>query len=144
MITTSSTQSLALAIADLSQKLSEIASLMNQDAAETAVSAPATKQTAPAENPQQEVQKSQTEQKPQSKSAAPTPEASPSPSGTESSTADDAEYTIEQVRAVLAEKSQAGLTGEVKKLLGTFGAAKLSAVKPSDYGKLITAAKALG
>lgn len=49
--------------------------------------------------------------------------------------------TIEQVRAVMAEKSQAGLTAQVKALFETFGAAKLSAVNPEDYEALLEAAK---
>lgn len=49
--------------------------------------------------------------------------------------------TIEQVRAVMAEKSQAGLTAKVKELLESFGAAKLSAVNPEDYEALLEAAK---
>ena len=49
--------------------------------------------------------------------------------------------TIEQVRAVMAEKSQAGLTAQVKALLETFGASKLSAVNPEDYEALLEAAK---
>ena len=49
--------------------------------------------------------------------------------------------TIEQVRAVMAEKSQAGFTAQVKALLETFGAAKLSAVNPEDYEALLEAAK---
>ena len=51
--------------------------------------------------------------------------------------------TIEDVRAVLAEKSQSGLTTKVKELLESFGACKLSAVKEADYGKLLEAAKKL-
>lgn len=51
--------------------------------------------------------------------------------------------TIEQVRAVLAEKSQAGLTAEVKSLLESFGANKLSAVKAEDYAAVLAAAKEL-
>ena len=47
------------------------------------------------------------------------------------------------VRAVMAEKSQAGLTGKVKELLESFGAAKLSAVDPKDYADLLAAAKEL-
>lgn len=49
--------------------------------------------------------------------------------------------TIEQVRAILAEKSQAGLTAEVKALLESFGANKLSAVKAEDYAAVLAAAK---
>ena len=51
--------------------------------------------------------------------------------------------TIEQVRAVLAEKSQAGLTAQVKTLLESFGANKLSAVKPEDYAAVLAEAKKL-
>ena len=51
--------------------------------------------------------------------------------------------TIEQVRAVMAEKSQAGFTNKVKEVLEKFGAAKLSAVKPEDYEALLTAASAI-
>ena len=51
--------------------------------------------------------------------------------------------TIEQVRAILAEKSQAGLTSQVKDLLTTFGSVKLSGIDPARYGDLIEAAKAL-
>lgn len=51
--------------------------------------------------------------------------------------------TIEQVRAVLAEKSQAGLTAQVKTLLESFGANKLSAVKPEDYAAVLADAKKL-
>lgn len=54
---------------------------------------------------------------------------------------EEATVTIEQVRAVLAEKSQAGLTAEVKSLLESFGANKLSAVKAEDYAAVLAAAK---
>ena len=49
--------------------------------------------------------------------------------------------TIEQVRAVLAEKSQAGFTAQVKALLESFDANKLSAIKPEDYKDLMAAAQ---
>ena len=49
--------------------------------------------------------------------------------------------TIEQVRAVLAEKSQDGFTAQVKALLESFDANKLSAVKPEDYKDLMAAAQ---
>ena len=51
--------------------------------------------------------------------------------------------TIEQVRAVMAEKSQAGFTNKVKEVLEKFGAAKLSAVQPEDYEALLAAASAI-
>ena len=55
----------------------------------------------------------------------------------------EVEITMEMVRGVLAEKSQAGLTDKVKELLNSFGANKLSAVKPEDYIKLMAAAREL-
>ena len=51
--------------------------------------------------------------------------------------------TLEEVRAVLAEKSSAGHTDEVRKLLQDFGAAKLSAVDPKDYAALKAKAEVL-
>lgn len=51
--------------------------------------------------------------------------------------------TIEQVRAVMAEKSQAGLTSKVKELLEKYGANKLSAVNPDDYAALMEEAAQL-
>lgn len=64
-------------------------------------------------------------------------------SSTENSSTEPETFTIEQVRAVLAEKSQAGLTAKVKELLTSFGANKLSAVKPEDYAALMEAAREL-
>ena len=52
--------------------------------------------------------------------------------------------TLEQVRAVLAEKSQDGLTAEVRALLEKYGAQKLSAVDPKDYAALLKDAEVLG
>ena len=51
--------------------------------------------------------------------------------------------TIEQVRAVMAEKSQAGLTSKVKELLEKYGANKLSVVNPDDYAALMEEAAQL-
>lgn len=51
--------------------------------------------------------------------------------------------TLEQVRAVLAEKSQSGKTAEVRGLLQKFGAAKLSGIEPDKYSELLKAAEAL-
>jgi hypothetical protein len=47
------------------------------------------------------------------------------------------------VRAVLAEKSQDGLTAKVRELLESFDAKKLSAVDPARLPELLEAAKAL-
>ena len=43
---------------------------------------------------------------------------------------------MEQVRAVLADKSRAGHTAAVRELLQKYGAAKLSQVDPKHYEAL--------
>ncbi len=53
------------------------------------------------------------------------------------------EITVGMIRTVLAEKSQAGLTAKVKELLNSYGAEKLSAIKPEDYSAVYAAAKEL-
>lgn len=52
--------------------------------------------------------------------------------------------TLEEVRAVLAEKSHDGLTAEVRVLLQKYNAEKLSAVNPKDYAALLKDAEVLG
>lgn len=51
--------------------------------------------------------------------------------------------TLEAVRAVLAEKSRAGHTAEVKALLTKHGAEKLSEVDPAEYPALLADAEVL-
>ena len=51
--------------------------------------------------------------------------------------------TLEQVRAVLAEKSHDGKTEAVRGLLQKYGAPKLSAVDPKHYPALLKDAEAL-
>ena len=51
--------------------------------------------------------------------------------------------TLEQVRAVLAEKSQQGLTAEVRVLLEKYGASKLSQIDPANYAALLADAENL-
>lgn len=51
--------------------------------------------------------------------------------------------TLEQVRAVLAEKSRAGHTAEVRALLLKHGADKLSEVDPVEYPALLADAEVL-
>ena len=51
--------------------------------------------------------------------------------------------TLEEVRAVLAEKSVAGHRAEVQALIREFGADKLSAVDPSRYADLKAKAEVL-
>ena len=57
--------------------------------------------------------------------------------------AGEAEITIEEVRAVLAEKSENGKRKEVKDLLFKYDSGKLSGVKKSDYAALLADARAL-
>lgn len=54
------------------------------------------------------------------------------------------EVTLAEVRAVLAEKSRRGHTGEVKELLAKYGADKLSGVDPAKYADLMKEAEVLG
>lgn len=51
--------------------------------------------------------------------------------------------TLEDIRAVLTEKTQDGLTQKIKELLQQFGASKLSKVPEEKYPELMAAAKAL-
>jgi hypothetical protein len=52
--------------------------------------------------------------------------------------------TLEAVRAVLAEKSRAGHTAEVRALLEKHRAAKLSEIDPAEYPALLSEAEVLG
>ena len=70
-----------------------------------------------------------------------------------SSTADEApdvtapaepQLTLEQVRAVLADKSRMGFTAEIRSLLQKYGAAKLSGIDPVHYEALVAEAEVLG
>ena len=53
------------------------------------------------------------------------------------------EISIEEVRAVLAVKTQAGKRREVKELLLKYDSGKLSGVKPENYAALMADAEAL-
>ena len=53
------------------------------------------------------------------------------------------EIYIEEVRAVLAAKIQAGKRREVKELLLKYDSGKLSGVKPENYAALMADAEAL-
>lgn len=57
---------------------------------------------------------------------------------------DEKQISLEEVRAVLAQKAAAGLSSEVKALLEKHGGKKLSDIKPEDYGQLIKEAEAIG
>lgn len=54
------------------------------------------------------------------------------------------QFSLEDVRAVLAKKAASGFQDEVKELLGKFNAKKLSDVNPDDYGNLLKEAEAIG
>ena len=53
------------------------------------------------------------------------------------------ELTLEQVRAVLADKSRAGHTAAVRDLLQKYGAAKLSQVDPKHHEALLKDAEVI-
>ena len=46
-------------------------------------------------------------------------------------------FTLEAVRAVLADKSRAGFTAQIRSLLQKYGADKLSGVAPANYKALL-------
>lgn len=51
--------------------------------------------------------------------------------------------TLEQVRAVLADKSRQGHTAEIRALLQKYGASKLSGIDPVHYRALLADAEVL-
>lgn len=53
------------------------------------------------------------------------------------------EITLEEVRAVLAEKSQAGLTAEVREIIKKYGGSKLSEIAPENYVDILKDAEGL-
>lgn len=52
--------------------------------------------------------------------------------------------TLEEVRAILAEKSRDGFTAQIRDLLLKYGAKKLSEVDPVSYKALVADAEVLG
>ena len=52
--------------------------------------------------------------------------------------------TLEEVRAVLAEKSRNGHTAKIRELLEKHGAAKPSEIDPKKYAALLAEAEVLG
>jgi len=53
------------------------------------------------------------------------------------------EISLEEVRGKLAEKSQAGLTAEVREIIQKYGGSKLSEVDPKHYADVLKAAEVL-
>lgn len=51
--------------------------------------------------------------------------------------------SLEQVRSVLAEKSQAGHTAEVRAIIGKYGASRLSEIDAKDYAAVLKDAEEL-
>ena len=72
---------------------------------------------------------------------APAPEAPPAPVPADPPTK---AITLEEVRAVLAERSHDGYTDQVRGLLQKYGAEKLSGVDPKHYAALLKDAEVLG
>ena len=68
----------------------------------------------------------------------------PTPDKPESSVPEKKAITLEEVRAVLAEKSRDGHTAEIRELLQKYGADKLSEINASDYPALLAEAEVLG
>ena len=52
--------------------------------------------------------------------------------------------TLEDVRSVLAQKSQAGMTAEVRELIRKYGGTRLSDIDPAQYKALLAEAEVLG
>lgn len=53
------------------------------------------------------------------------------------------ELSFTDLRAKLAEKSRAGFTADIKKILQSHGAEKLSAIQPADYEIVLKEVEAL-
>lgn len=79
-----------------------------------------------------------------SETAEARPEASDPKQTAKEPAAPKKEIKLTDIRGVLAEKSRAGFTAQVKELLIKYGADKLSAVDPKDYEALLADAEVLG
>lgn len=51
---------------------------------------------------------------------------------------------LEKVRSVLAEKSRDGFTAEVREIIQSFGAERLSEINPTQYEAVLKKAEVLG
>ena len=58
--------------------------------------------------------------------------------------AEKPKVTFEQVRSVLAKKSQLGYTSAVKNLVENYGVEKLSDIKPENYAEILEQAEMIG
>ncbi len=59
-----------------------------------------------------------------------------SPASQESSLQEQPKHSLEEVRAILAEKSRAGYTAKIQQLLEKYGADRLSKISPVHYQAL--------
>lgn len=57
---------------------------------------------------------------------------------------DEKTLTLEEVRAVLADKSRSGYSSEVRELLKKHGADRLSEIDPSEYVAVAVEAEVIG
>ena len=57
---------------------------------------------------------------------------------------EEPKITLEVVRSVLAEKSRAGFTAEVRTLIEKYGANKLSEISPEHFADVLTDAEVIG
>nr|WP_302595222.1 hypothetical protein [uncultured Dialister sp.]DAE60247.1 MAG TPA: hypothetical protein [Caudoviricetes sp.] len=64
-------------------------------------------------------------------------EPAPEPEAPQAEPEPKKELKLEDVRKVLAERSRAGYTTQIRELLLKYGASKLSAVDPKDYEALL-------
>ena len=133
MQTTLSTQKLGPLIAALSQNLMAISSILQEDA-QTAAPVKEAEQEKIPESSQVIPEKDQAAEKKN-------PAIKDSSKGCLKET--ESPVTIPQIRAVLAEKSQAGLTEKVRELIQSYGVKKLSEISPEKYSEVLAAAKAL-
>ena len=63
------------------------------------------------------------------------PEVAPAP---------EKKLSLEEVRAILAEKSRDGFTAQIRDLLQKYGASKLSEIDPTNFKALVADAEVLG
>jgi hypothetical protein len=117
-----------------SQEVVAEANVPDQEAPKKRGRPPGSKAKVAAEEPESLPETSTTPPLEEESSAAPVDAPAPAPAPG---------VTIQQVRLVLAEKSRAGKTTEVHKLLAEFGAAKLTEVPAESYESILEKASAL-
>ena len=62
----------------------------------------------------------------------------------EKAPAPEKKLSLEEVRAILAEKSRDGFTAQIRDLLQKYGASKLSEIDPANFKALVADAEVLG